>query len=118
MLRAIYKSLNEGSHGPVILSAAQNLCRMGREILRCAQNDRANLTTCKSPCSHAAGGFQLSDLTLRSRIPASVSLLVVTFMPGRAIVSSFSFSLFPENQEWYRNVFLPTGVIPEKEEKR
>src|SRR5579863_10785589 len=27
--------------GPVILSAAKNLCRMGREILRCAQNDRA-----------------------------------------------------------------------------
>src|SRR5579863_5972776 len=23
---------------------------MGREILRCAQNDRANLTTFKSPC--------------------------------------------------------------------
>jgi hypothetical protein len=48
-VRAIYKSLNEAPNGPVMLSAAQNLCWMGREILRCAQHDRANLTTCKSP---------------------------------------------------------------------
>jgi hypothetical protein len=41
--------LNEASPRPVILSVAKNLCGMGREILRDAQNDRANLTTFKSP---------------------------------------------------------------------
>jgi len=54
------KSLNEASNGPVILSAAKNLSPHPAQILRCAQNDRANLTTFKSP-------WRFSALTCRSQ---------------------------------------------------